>query len=79
MARTILRGVRALLGHEQRYEARPLDIVVEGDRIAAIMPEGQACEGEVLLMPDRLVAPEGQPDREELFPRAVSLALLNLV
>ena len=57
MARTILRGVRALLGPEQRYEARPLDIVVEGDRIAAIMPEGQACEGEVLLMPDRLVAP----------------------
>ena len=57
MARTILRGVRALLGQEQRYEARPLDIVVEGDRIAAIVPEGQACEGEVLLMPDRLVAP----------------------
>ena len=53
MARTILRGVRALLGQEQRYEARPLDIVVEGDRIAAIVPEGQACEGEVLLMPGR--------------------------
>lgn len=57
MARTILRGVRALLGQEQRYEASGLDIVIEGERIAAILPQGQATEGEVLHLPDRLVAP----------------------
>ena len=57
MARTILRGVRALQGEQQRDDARPLDIVIEGDKIAAIVPQGQACEGEVLQMQNRLVVP----------------------
>jgi len=36
--RTLLRGAVALLGDELAFERRPLDVLVEGDRITAIEP-----------------------------------------
>ena len=40
MKRTILRGAYALLGGNFDFERRPLDVLVEDDRIAAIGPAG---------------------------------------
>ena len=40
MKRTILRGAFALLGGKFDFERRPLDVLIEDDRIAAIEPAG---------------------------------------
>lgn len=38
MRRTVLRGAYALRGAELSFERRPLDVVIEGDRIAGVEP-----------------------------------------
>ncbi|MFP5476567.1 MAG: amidohydrolase, partial [Gammaproteobacteria bacterium] len=38
--RTLLRGAQALLGEQHQHEPRPLDVLVEDGRIAAIEPAG---------------------------------------
>ena len=42
MKRLVLANVRGLLGPRQHYNARPVDIVIEGERIAAIRPAAGA-------------------------------------
>jgi len=39
---TILSNARALHGTEQQYQPEPVDVVIEGDRIVAILPGGSA-------------------------------------
>ncbi len=38
MTRTVLRGAYALLGSGFDFERRPLDVLVDGERISAIEP-----------------------------------------
>ncbi|MEH3086564.1 MAG: amidohydrolase family protein [Xylophilus ampelinus] len=71
--RTLLRHARALLGDAQAYDPRPLDLMVEGDRIAAIAPAG-TLEGadEVVELRDRLLVPglvNGHQHSHEHFQR----------
>src|SRR5512134_1402066 len=55
MGHFTLTGCSALVGVEARYERGPLDIVVAGDRIAAVRRTGeQAPEGEVIRAHARL-------------------------
>ena len=53
----ILRNVRALLGPGHQYDAKPVDIVLSGSHIAAIVPAGTATDGEIMPMDGRLVVP----------------------
>jgi 5-methylthioadenosine/S-adenosylhomocysteine deaminase len=56
--RTVLRGAYALLGPRFTFERRPLDVLIEGDRIRAIEPAGTIEDaGEVIEMSRRLLAP----------------------
>src|SRR5262245_28270460 len=56
--RIVLRGARALLGEALAFAAAPLDVVIEGDRIASIGPEGSAGPaGEVVDLHGRLLVP----------------------
>jgi len=57
MPRTILRNVTALLGDAQQPSPAPVDIVIEGERIAAIVPAGTAADGEIMPMEGRLAVP----------------------
>lgn len=55
MGHFTLTGCSALVGVEARYERGPLDIVVAGDRIAAVRRTGeQPPEGEVIRAQERL-------------------------
>jgi guanine deaminase len=45
---TILRGACALLGDDFAFEPRPLDLLVEGERIKAIAPAGSLAGGEIV-------------------------------
>ena len=40
MKRTVLRGAYALQGPRFQFERRPVDVLVEGERITAIEPAG---------------------------------------
>jgi 5-methylthioadenosine/S-adenosylhomocysteine deaminase len=55
--RKILSNVRALHGTEQQYEPRRVDVVIEGERIAAIVPGGSATDGECIPLDDCLLVP----------------------
>ena len=55
--RTILSNARAILGTEQRYGAAPVDVVVEGERIVAVLPAGSDTDGECVPLHGRLLLP----------------------
>jgi 5-methylthioadenosine/S-adenosylhomocysteine deaminase len=55
--RKILSNVKALLGTEQRYEPHPVDVVLEGERIAAVVPGGSATDGERVPLDGCLLVP----------------------
>ena len=56
--RIVLRGARALAGEAFAYDPAPLDVVTEGDRIAAIGPAGSAGPAdEVIDLAGRLLVP----------------------
>ncbi len=57
MKKTILQNVQALHGVEQQFDPAPVDIVIEGSKIAAIVPGGTAHDGDVLPMSGRLAVP----------------------
>jgi 5-methylthioadenosine/S-adenosylhomocysteine deaminase len=49
MKRTVLRGARALLGAELVFDQRPLDVLIEGERIAAIEPAGSVTDADAVI------------------------------
>ena len=56
--RLVLRGAYALEGPRFRFQRRPLDVLIEGDRIAAIEPAGAVANADqVIEMPRRLLVP----------------------
>jgi 5-methylthioadenosine/S-adenosylhomocysteine deaminase len=58
MSRTVLRGAYALQGAELAFERRALDVVVEGERIAAIEPANSVREADhVVDLSRRLLVP----------------------
>jgi guanine deaminase len=58
MSRTVLRGAYALRGAELAFERRPLDVVIEGERIAAIEAAGTVREADqVVDLSRRLLVP----------------------
>ena len=57
MARTILQGVLALTGAAQVASPAPVDLVIEGDRIVAVVAGGTATDGNIVPMQGRLVVP----------------------
>jgi guanine deaminase len=58
MTRTVLRGAQALQGADLAFEKRPLDVVIEGERIAAIEPAGSVREADhVVDLGGRLLVP----------------------
>lgn len=58
MKRTVLRGVYALLGKKLRFDHRALDVLIEGQRIAAIEAAGTFHNvDEVINLADRLLVP----------------------
>ncbi len=71
--RTLLRGASALVGDAQTHERRPLDVLVEGGRIAAIEPAGTIGQAdEVVDLAGRLLVPglvNGHQHSHEHFQR----------
>jgi guanine deaminase len=71
--RTLLRGATALLGDGLAFDGRPLDVLVEGDRIAAIEPAGTIGHADRLVeLPKRLLVPglvNGHQHSHEHFQR----------
>jgi guanine deaminase len=73
--RTLLRGAVALLGDELAFERRPLDVLVEDDRITAIEPaQTIPADGvdDVIELADRLLVPglvNGHQHSNEHFQR----------
>jgi 5-methylthioadenosine/S-adenosylhomocysteine deaminase len=71
--RTLLRGASALVGDAQAHERRPLDVLVEGRRIAAIEPAGTIGQAdEVVDLAGRLLVPglvNGHQHSHEHFQR----------
>ena len=57
MKRIILQNVQALHGASQTFDAKPVDLVIEGTKIAAILPGGTATDGEVKPLDGRLAVP----------------------
>ncbi len=57
MKRTILQNVQAILGPDQQYQAAPVDVVIEGALISAIVPAHTATDGEIVSMTGKLVVP----------------------
>jgi 5-methylthioadenosine/S-adenosylhomocysteine deaminase len=55
--RKILSNVKAVLGTAQRYEPRAVDIVIEGEHIAAVVPGGSATDGERVPLNGCLLVP----------------------
>ncbi|MBC8751998.1 5-methylthioadenosine/S-adenosylhomocysteine deaminase [Paraburkholderia sp. WC7.3g] len=55
--RKILSNVKAVLGAEQRYVPRPVDVVIEGERIAAVVAGGSATDGERVPLDGCLLVP----------------------
>jgi guanine deaminase len=73
MSRTVLRGAYALQGDGLSFERRALDVVVEGERIAAIEPANSVREADhVVDLSRRLLVPgliNGHPHSHEHFHR----------
>jgi 5-methylthioadenosine/S-adenosylhomocysteine deaminase len=72
MSAMLLRGCQALLGPELRFERGPLDVRVEGTRIAAIAPAGTLQADRVVDLPGRLLVPglvNGHQHSHEHFQR----------
>ena len=73
--RTLLRGALALLGDDLLCDGRPRDVLVAGDRIAAIEPAGTLppdAADSVIELPRRLLAPglvNGHQHSHEHFQR----------
>jgi guanine deaminase len=71
--RTLLRGASALLGDQLAFDGRPLDILIDGDRIAAIEPAGTIGAADHMIeMPKRLLTPglvNGHQHSHEHFQR----------
>lgn len=71
--RILLRGAKALLGDGLRFENRPLDVLVEGERIVAIEPAGSIADtGTLVELPSHLLAPglvNGHQHSHEHFQR----------
>ena len=57
MERTVLRGAYGLLGADLGFERRPLDVVIEGERIAAVEPANTVADGQVIDLSRRLLVP----------------------
>ena len=58
MSRTVLRGAYVLQGAGLTFERRPLDVVVEGERIAAVEPANSvAVTDHVVDLSRRLLVP----------------------
>ena len=57
MKRIILQNVQALHGASQKFDAKPVDLVIEGTKIAAILPGETATDGEVMPLAGRLAVP----------------------
>lgn len=71
--RTLLRGASGLLGDTQSYDRRPLDVLVESGRIAAIEPAGTiAAADETIDLAGRMLVPglvNGHQHSHEHFQR----------
>ncbi|MDB5774166.1 MAG: amidohydrolase [Herbaspirillum sp.] len=71
--RILLRGASALLGDDLAFDGRPLDVLIEGDRIAAIEPAGTIGNADrIVEMPNRLLTPglvNGHQHSHEHFQR----------
>src|SRR3982074_287570 len=71
--RTLLRGATALLGEELVFDGRPLDVLIEGDRLAGVEPAGTIGNADRLVeMPKRLLVPglvNGHQHSHEHFQR----------
>lgn len=71
--RTLLRNARALLGDMLAYDGQTLDVLVEGDRIAAVAPAGTLSGAEVEIdLTDRMLVPglvNGHQHSHEHFQR----------
>lgn len=71
--RTLLRGARALVGDDHRFDGRPLDVLVRDGRIAAIEPAGTITTADALHeLPGRLLVPglvNGHQHSHEHFQR----------
>src|SRR5438046_9145741 len=58
MTRTVLRGAYALLGSGFDFERRPLDVLVDGERISAIEPANSIHDaGAVIDLTRHLLVP----------------------
>lgn len=72
-ATVLLRGACALLGDDHRFDRRPLDVLVRGDRIAAIEPAGTLAGADRLIeLPRQLLVPglvNGHQHSHEHFQR----------
>jgi 5-methylthioadenosine/S-adenosylhomocysteine deaminase len=53
----ILRGASALMGDDFAFDGKPLDVLVENDRIKSMAPAGTLSGGEVIDLPGRLLVP----------------------
>lgn len=53
----ILRGACALIGEGFAFDGKPLDLLIENDRIKSIAPAGSLAGGEVVDLSGRLLAP----------------------
>ncbi len=71
--RTLLRNARALLGDALECSPAPVDLLIEGDRIAAIAPAGSLADAErVVDLSQRLLVPglvNGHQHSHEHFQR----------
>lgn len=71
--RTLLRHARALLGDALAFDPRPLDVMVEGDRIVAIEAAGTLADADDTIdLSDRLLVPglaNGHQHSHEHFQR----------
>ena len=53
----VLRGALALLGEEFRFDRKPVDVRIEGAKIAAVGPAGSLAGDEVVDLAGKLLAP----------------------
>ena len=71
--RTLLRNVTALLGDAHTYDSQPIDLLIEGDRIAAIAPTGRLAGADRTIdLTHRLLVPglvNGHQHSHEHFQR----------
>jgi len=54
---TLLRGARALIGNTFAYDGKPTDVLIAGDRIDSVAPEGTLSGTEVIDLSGHLLVP----------------------